>query len=123
MPDQNANLGPQFFDHAALGDLKASDYAGHVREGVEPMERWQQQFGGSGNAIHYDEGDSPTAHVSRLREDIRTNGVQKPITVVDWGTHRSIKDGHHRAVAAHLEGQGAPGEVLTSDQYVKRMYG
>lgn len=120
----SGNLNPvQFLDHASLGELKASDYAGHVRDGVGAMESWQEKFGGSGSAREYDEGDSPAHSVDRMRSSIREQGgVQKPITLVDWGSHTSIKDGHHRAVAAYMEGHGAPVETLSSDEYVRRLY-
>lgn len=116
------SLGPQFMDHDTLGALKTSDYAGHVRDGVPAMESWQSKFGGTTEAREYDPGDGPAQSVERMRADIRANGIQKPITVIDYESHRSIKDGHHRAVAAHMEGQGAPVEVITSDEYVKRLY-
>jgi hypothetical protein len=118
----NLNLGQQFLDHETLGSLHASDYKGQVHEGVEPMERWQEKFGGSGSAIQYKEGDSPTQYVDRMRPDIREKGVQRPIDVVDYGSHQSIKDGHHRAVSAYLEGQGAPVHVRTIDEYIRAAY-
>lgn len=118
------HLGPQFFSHEELGTLSASDYKGTVAEGVPAMDAWQTQFNSHPSVTRqYNEGESPSSVVDGLRKDIRENGMQKPITVVDWGGHRSIKEGHHRAVAAHMEGMGAPAEVLTSDQFVKRLYG
>lgn len=122
----NSNLGPQFYSHEQLGALQASDYKGTVAEGVGAMKSWQEKFGGPkgyGNAREYDEGDGPEQAVERLRPSIRERGVEKPITVVDWGDYESIKDGHHRAVAAHLEGKGAPVERMTVDQYTRRRYG
>lgn len=125
----NPNLGPQFFEHERLGSLNASDYKGTVAEGTAPMERWHGLFGGTTEGRPYDDGVTPTSHVESLRADIRERGVQHPITAVDYSDDPDaaslgirIRDGHHRAVAAYLEGQGAPVEVLSSRAYAKRRF-
>jgi len=104
----------QFLGHAEVGALKALDFKGHIGDPdpVGRMEHWQSKFGGTTEARHYDEGDSPTAAVDRMRKDVRARGVQEPITINEWGDGtRTIYDGHHRAVAAHLEGQGVPAHI------------
>jgi hypothetical protein len=114
MSEINRNLNvQQFIPHEELGGLRTPDFGGTVGDPdpVGRMERWQGMFGGTAEARHYDEGDNPAKAVGRLREDVRDNGVQRPIVVNDWGTYRSIHDGHHRAVAAHLEGQGVPAVI------------
>lgn len=118
-----SNLGPQFLGYPQRGTLlephevagiKALDFKGNIGDPdpVGRMEHWQSLFGGTTEARHYDEGDSPTKHVERLRADVRQHGVQYPIHVNEWGDgSRSLSDGHHRAVAAYLEGQRVPARI------------
>lgn len=106
----------QFIEHADLAGLRAVDFKGHIGDPdpVGRMEDWQAKFGGTTEARHYAEGDSPTAAVERLRGEIREGGgVQEPIHVNHWKAsgYMSISDGHHRAVAAYLEGQGVPARI------------
>lgn len=114
----SGNLGPQFLSHDEVGALRSADFKGLIGEPdpVGRMEHWQSLFGGTGEARHYDPGDSPTQHVAQLRESVREHGVQTPIHVREWrykdgSSSRTIYDGNHRAVAAHLEGQGVPARI------------
>lgn len=108
----NQNLGPQFLDHETLGRVRAVDFPGKIGDPdpVGRMQGWQDKFGGTGEARHYEEGVSPASHVAQMRDSVRSEGVHSPIVVNDWYSdgNYSMHDGHHRAVAAYLEGQGVP---------------
>jgi hypothetical protein len=116
--ESQSHLGPQFLSHQELGSLRSTDFPGPIGDPdpIGRMEGWQEKFGGTGEARHYEPGDNPTKHVAAIRESVREHGVQEPITVREWrykdgSRDRTIYDGAHRAVAAHLEGQGAPAKI------------
>lgn len=111
--------GRQFIDHTSLGSVRTPDFGGTVGEPdpVGRMEKWQSMFGGTGEARHYDEGDTPTKRVGALQQHLAQGGEVPPISVTHWHyqdsshDYQSIMDGHHRAVAAHLAGQGIAAQV------------
>lgn len=102
-------LGEQFLDHQALGRLRASDFPGDIGDPdpVGRMENWREKF--PTMSRQYDEGDGPTARVEKFRGDMKKGDEFPPIRVNHWkqSGYMSIEEGHHRAVAAHLEGRGA----------------
>jgi hypothetical protein len=77
------------------------------------MQGWQEKFGGTTEARPYEAGDGPAAKVEALRAHIRAGGEVPPIHINHWkqSGYMSISDGHHRAVAAHLEGRGIRADV------------
>lgn len=105
-------LGQQFLDHETLGKIKATDFPGHIGD-LDPvgrMEGWQEKFGGTGNARPYDEGVTPASQIASLRAHISQGGEVPAIRINHWKAsgYMGMEDGHHRAVAAHLEGKGVP---------------
>ena len=112
-------LGPQFLSPEELGKVHAVDFPGNIGDPdpVGRMENWQSKFGGTTEARHYDEGNSPTKHVDALREHLRSGGEVPPVHINHWKAsgYMAMSDGHHRAVAAHLEGQGVPAIIKEWD--------
>lgn len=114
MSTSNYYLGPQFLEHHELAEVNAGDFKGKIGDPdpVGRMEHWQSLFGGTSEARPYDEGDSPTAAVGRMRESVRDKGVERPVHINEWSDgRRTVSDGHHRAVAAFLEGHGVPAHI------------
>jgi hypothetical protein len=111
----NSHLSPQqFLEPHELAQVRAMDFKGTIGDPdpVGRMEHWQSLFGGTSEARPYPEGDSPTARVGRLRESVRQEGVKEPLHINEWGNgDRVMMNGHHRAVAAFLEGKGAPARI------------
>jgi hypothetical protein len=112
-------LSDQFLSHEDLGKVKAMDFPGHIGDPdpVGRMQGWQEKFGGTGEARHYDEGETPEAKVRGLQDHFRTGGEVPPVVVNHWKAsgYMSMDDGHHRAVAAHLEGKGLRATVKEWD--------
>lgn len=112
-------LGNQFLSHEELGKVRAVDFPGHVGDPdpVGRMEGWQQKFGGTGEARRYSEGETPTTKVGALQEHLRSGGVVPEVHINHWKAsgYMALSDGHHRAVAAHLLGQGIKARVTEWD--------
>lgn len=110
MAGNHRALGPQFMSHEEIGKVHAIDFPGNIGDPdpVGRMEGWQEKFGGTNEARAYPEGATPTSHVNALREHFRAGGEVPPVTINHWkkSGYMAMSDGHHRAVAAHLEGQG-----------------
>lgn len=112
-------LGNQFLDHEALGKVRAVDFPGHIGDPdpVGRMEGWQEKFGGTGEARHYGEGETPRTKVDALRGHLESGGDVPEVHINHWKAsgYMALSDGHHRAVAAHLLGQGIKARVTEWD--------
>lgn len=112
-------LSNQFLDHVDLAKVRAVDFPGHVGDPdpVGRMEGWQEKFGGTTEARHYPEGETPSSKVEGLREHIRSGGEVPPVTINHWKAsgYMALDDGHHRAVASYLEGRGVRATIKEWD--------
>ncbi len=119
MADNHRTLGPQFMSHEDLGRVRAVDFPGHIGDPdpVGRMQGWQEKFGGTTEARDYPAGDSPASRVQGLRDHFQTGGEVPPVHINHWkkSGYMALSDGHHRAVAAHLEGRGVHAVVKEWD--------
>jgi hypothetical protein len=114
-------LGPQFLDHAALGNLHAGDFPGAIGD-EQALSRFERYSHEDGLRSSHREHGSPLGYLEHLQGQIAAQGgVQEPITVTHYpsGPPR-IWDGHHRALAAHRLGMGVPARHYTLDEATRR---
>lgn len=110
------NLGPQFYGVGEVGQLHASDFAGHIGhpDAEERLLKHNEEIFGS--------RERAQAHLNKVRDEIMESGghINEPAAVVHFpsGPPR-LWDGHHRALTAHQFDLELPVKHYTLDQVTR----
>lgn len=111
----NDNLSPHQFTPEQVGALRANDFPGSIGDQAARSRFRQSALQGDTVRPSHQRAGDPLAHLDQFTEKVRQDGkITEPIDVVehDWGDHYSIKDGHHRALAAQAAGLPLPYRVV-----------
>lgn len=105
-------LGRQF-QPGEVAHLRAGDFAGGI--GDEPARKRFKTSSEQGDKMrpeHLGEG-GPLGHLDRFTESVRADGrIKEPVDVIQHDDYYSLRNGHHRALAAHALGMPLPYRVV-----------